>query len=244
MTESATPREPAYGPSLPELLVPRLRALATWQRVLLCLLLAVVVVAAVAVVIRKEAEVHSYHQTTADAQKRGLTPIPFKFDYSKRLKRSQPRGAYVQLERRPKGTLADRFTVSELRLGPQKGQVSGFMPVVATRYEQQAAKQYKGFRLQFEGRARVNEVEGYQFAFTARLRRPGKPVRQLFGRVVMLPEPYDPTDPGVEWPAGRNPTRGLVITMLATSLDNVPSATRVGDEGLLQRPYRSFRFGS
>jgi hypothetical protein len=31
--------------------------------------------------------------------------------------------------------------------------------------------------------------------------------------------------------------------MLATSLDNVPSATRVGDEGLLQRPYRSFRFG-
>jgi hypothetical protein len=60
----------------------------------------------------------------------------------------------------------------------------------------------------------------------------------------MLPEPYDPTDPGVEWPAGRNPTRGLVITMLATSLDNVPSATRVGDEGLLQRPYRSFRFGS
>ena len=59
----------------------------------------------------------------------------------------------------------------------------------------------------------------------------------------MLPEPYDPTDPEVEYPPGKNPTAGLVITMLATSLDNVPSATRVGDEGLLQRPYRSFRFG-
>jgi hypothetical protein len=243
MTESPTPRERSYGPSLPELVAPRLRALATWQRVLLAALVVVVAVIAVAVVIRKEAEVHSYHQTEADARQRGLTPVPFQFDYSKRLRRSQPSGEYVQLERRPKGTLANRFTVSELRLGRQQGQVSGFMPVVATRYERQAAREYTGFRLQFEGRARVNEVEGYQFAFTARLERPGKPVRQLFGRVVMLPEPYDPTDPGVEWPAGQNPTRGLVITMLATSLDNVPSATRVGDEGLLQRPYRSFRFG-
>jgi len=129
------------------------------------------VVAAIAVVIRKEAEVHSYQQTTADARQRGLTPIPFKFDYSKKLKRSQPGGEYVQLERRLKGTLADRLTVSELRLGRQEGQVSGFMPVVATRYERQAAREYKAFRLQFEGRARVNDVEGYQFAFTARLKR-------------------------------------------------------------------------
>ena len=48
------------------------------------------------------------------------------------------------------------------------------MPVVATRYERQAARDYDGFRLQFEGRARVNEVEGYQFAFTARLERRGR----------------------------------------------------------------------
>jgi hypothetical protein len=118
------------------------------------------------------------------------------------------------------------------------------MPIVATRHERQAARRYEGFRLQFEGRARVNHVEGYQFAFTARLVRPGAEPRQLFGRIVLLPEPYDHTDPRIEYPPGQTPTRGLVITMLATSLDNVPSATRVGDEGLLQRPFRSFRFGA
>jgi hypothetical protein len=35
-----------------------------------------------------------------------------------------------------------------------------------------------------------------------------------------------------------------MITMLATTLDKVPSATRLGDEGVLQRPFRSFRFAS
>jgi hypothetical protein len=235
--------ERGYGPSLPELILPRLRALSTWQRVALAIVLVVIAAGAAALVIRREAEVQSYQQTEANARQRGLAPIPFRFDYSRKLKRSFPSGAYVQFERRPKGTLASRFTVSELRLGRQHGQVSGFMPVVATRFERQVARDYKGFRLQFEGRARVNEVEGYQFAFTARLERRGKPARQLFGRVVMLPEPYDLADPAVEYPPGESPTRGLVITMLATSLDNVPSATRVGDEGLLQRPYRSFRFG-
>jgi hypothetical protein len=32
--------------------------------------------------------------------------------------------------------------------------------------------------------------------------------------------------------------------MLATTIDNVPSPTRVGDQGILQRPFRSFRFGT
>ena len=238
-----TSGEQGYGPSLPELLAPRIRALAMWQRIVLVAAIAALAVAAAAIVIRSEAEVQSYRQTEAGARQRGLASIPFNFDYSRKLDRSHPADAYVQLERRVKGTLANRFTVTELRLGRQEGQISGFMPVVATRYERQAAREYDGFRLAFEGRARVNDVEGYQFAFTARLKQRGKPARQLFGRVVMLPEPYDPTDPEREYPAGQTPTAGLVITMLATSLDNVPSATRVGDEGLLQRPYRSFRFG-
>jgi hypothetical protein len=212
--------------------------------VALLLALAGIVAAVAAVMIRSEAEVKTFTQSESDARERGLAAIPFHLDHSRKLAVSRPAGEYVQLERRIRGTLASRFTVSELRLEPERGQVSGFMPVVATHYERRAAREYEGFRLQFEGRARVNEVEGYQFAFTARLERRGAPARQLFGRVVMLPEPYDPADPAAEYPPGQSPTEGLVITMLATSLDNVPSATRVGDEGLLQRPYRSFRFGT
>jgi hypothetical protein len=236
--------EQGYGPSLPELVAPRLRALARWQRALLVLVLAVLVAAAAAAVIRHEREARTYRQTEADARQRGLAPIPFHFDYSRALHATQPADRYVRLERRRGGTLANRFSVSELRLGRQEGKISGFMPIVATTYERKAAHDYPGFRLQFEGRARVNDVEGYQFAFTSRLKQTGKTARQLFGRVVMLPEPFDRSDPAKEYPPGQNPTRGLLITMLATSLDNVPSATRVGDEGLLQRPYRSFRFGT
>jgi hypothetical protein len=236
--------ERGYGPSLPELVVPRVRALVLWQRVVLLLILGVIVASVVAALIRHEASVKHYRQAQGDARQRGLAAMPFQFDYSRKLELSHPPGTYVQLERRRHGTLANRFTVRELRLGSQKGQISGFMPVVATRYERKAAHDYHGFRLQFEGRARVNDVEGYQFAFNARLERPGTPARQLFGRVVMLPRPFDPSDPEVEYPAGQVPKGGIVITMLATSLDKVPSATRVGDEGLLQRPYRSFRFGT
>jgi hypothetical protein len=242
MTRTRT--EADYGPSLPELLGPRLRALGRRSRLALALALAALIVLAAVVITSRQGAVKSYKQGEADARERGLAPIPFEFDYSKKLRLSQPQAAYVRAERRIGGTLASSFQVTELRLGNQSGLVSGFMPIVATRYERRAARRFEGFRLQFEGRARLNDVEGYQFAFTARLTRPDAPPRQLFGRVVMLPEPYDPGDPKTEYPPGQKPTRGLLITMLATSLDNVPSATRVGDEGLLQRPFRSFRFGT
>jgi len=239
----AKAEEPDYGPSLRELLAPRLRALAGWQRALLVLAAAAIVAGAVALVIRTEAATDSYHQGVDDAHARGLTAIPFHFDYASTMKLTRPPGAYVRVERRLHDTLSGRLTVSELEIGPQRGLVSGFMPIVATRYERKAARSYKGFRLAFEGRARVNEVEGYQFAFSARLERPGRTARQLFGRTVMLPEPYDANDPGKPYPEGQIPTRGILIAMLATTLDKIPSPTRVGDEGILQKPFRSFRFG-
>ena len=236
------PTAPSYGPSLPALLRPWLRRLGRWQRFALVLALLALVAVGPALVIRHAEQIKTYHQSDRDAQARGLDPFPFNFDYSRTMSLSHPPGTYVRIERRAGGTLRARFTVSQLDIGRQRGFVSGFLPIVATRYERQAAHSYPGFRLQFEGRARVNLVEGYQFAFTAQLAQPGRTARELFGRVVMLPEPFDHTDPSKSYPPGQIPTRGLLITMLATTLDNVPSATRVGDQGILQRPYRSFRF--
>jgi hypothetical protein len=237
-------REPDFGPSLPELAGPRLRALGRRKRVVLALAAAGLLALAAVLLVRHEQAIKTYSQSAADARARRLTPIPFHFDYSRTMKLSRPVGAYVRVERRIGATLSGRFTVSSLELGPQRGLVSGFMPIVATRIERRTARRFDRFRLQFEGRARVNMVEGYQFAFTSRLDRPGLPPRQLFGRIVMLPEPFDAQNPDKAYPAGENPTRGLLITMLATTLDKVSSATRVGDEGILQRPFRSFRFGS
>ena len=237
-------RQPDYGPSLPELLRPRLRALAGWQRIVGGLCVALLLAAVAALVIRHEAANKTYTETAADARKRGLEPFPFHFDYSRKLRISKPAGSYVQAERRIDGTLAARLRVSPFPLRAQSGLVSGFIPIVASGFERQAARTYNHLRLQFEGRARVNEVEGYQFAFTARLIRPGLPPRQLFGRTVILPEPFDPSNPGTPYPPGKSAKRGLLIAMLATTLDSVPSATRVGDQGTLRRPFRSFRFGT
>jgi hypothetical protein len=235
--------EPDYGPSLLALLLPRLRALGGPWKLLLAAAIVLVVAAAVALLVRSEAATRSYHQRAGDARERGLPSLPFHFDHSSKMKISKPPGSYVMAERTVNGRLAARFRVSPLALGPHSGLLSGYLPILATTYERRAARAYEGFRLQFEGRARLNEVEGYQFAFSARRRERGR-VRQLFGRFVLMPKPFDPGEPDKPYPSGQRPTSGLLIEMLATTLDRVPSATRVGDEGILQRPYRSFRFGS
>jgi hypothetical protein len=239
----AAPPEPDYGPSLPELLRPRLRALGTRGRILLGLVVVALLALVMVLLVSKEASVESYVQTEADARARGLEPLEFRFDRSSKLKISKPAGAYVMAERTKDGALVARFTVTPFRMQPRPGALASYLPLIATDLERAEARRRDHFRLQFEGRARVNEVEGYQYAFTARLRQEGRPPRQLFGRVVVLPEPYSYEDPETEYPPGRNPSRGLLVTMLATTLDEAPSATRVGDEGILQRPFRSFRYG-
>jgi len=240
-----TPKPQAdYGPSLPELLRPRLRALGRWPRIAIGIVVLLVLVAVAATVIHVEAQKRSYTQTAQDAGARGLPPIPFHFDHARKLRILKPPGDYVQAEWKVNGTLAASFSVSPFKIEGQTGLLSGFMPILATELERKAARAYDHFRLQFEGRARVNDAEGYQYAFSARLTQPDKTVRQLFGRVVMLPVPYDTSDPNKGYPPGQVPKRGLKLTMLATTIDNVPSPTRVGDQGILQRPFRSFRFGT
>jgi hypothetical protein len=226
------------------LLRPRLRALGPAGRVVLGLAVLALVALAATLLISKEASVESYVQTEGDARARGLEPLEFHFDRSNKLRLSKPPGAYVRAERTKNDVLVARFTVTPFRMERRPGALASYLPLIATDLQRADARRYDHFRLQFEGRARVNEVEGYQYAFTSRLRAPEKPPRQLFGRVVVLPEPYSYEDPETEYPPGRNPTRGVMLTMLATTLDEAPSATRVGDEGILQRPFRSFRYGT
>ena len=244
MSQPSAQAPPDYGPSLPQLLRPWLRARPRWQRVAMAAALLALIALIAALVIRSEAEVKTYQQTQADARARGLDPIDFKFDRSRKLALSKPEGAYVRAERLRDGELVASLTVSPFRMARREGYLAGYLPLVATDLQRDAARKYDHFRLQFEGRARVNEVEGYQFAFTARRPRPGGEPRQLFGRIVILPEPYSYEEPDKEYPPGQNPTRGILITMLATTLDEPDSPARVGDEGILQRPFRSFRFGT
>jgi hypothetical protein len=132
--------------------------------------------------------------------------------------------------------------IEPIELERGRGLVSGYLPITTLDLERQAARQYDGYRLQFEGRSRVNDAEGYQIAFNAQLRQPGRSPRQLLGRIVVLPEPYDPGEPEKPYPEGEGPTRGLLVTLLATTLDEVSEAQNVGDTGILKKPFRSLRF--
>jgi hypothetical protein len=241
--EPSTTTQPDYGPSLPQLLRPRLRALSRGPRILLGAAVILLIAGVAVLLVRQEASVATYAQSEQDARARGLEPIAFSFDHAATLRTSQPAGAYVVAERRKNGTLVARFTVSEFDIQPRPGLVSSYLPLIAGRVERDYARRFENFRLRFEGRARVNQVEGYQFAFSARLARPGSEPRQVFGRVVMLPEPYDLEQPDEPYPPGEAPKRGALITMLATSLDEATEPLQVGDTGVLQRPFRSFRFG-
>jgi hypothetical protein len=244
MPEELAEAQPDYGPSLPELVRSRFGPLPLWLRLALAVFAALVVVGAAAVVIHHRAQVKTYRQGAADARARGLEPIPFHFERSRRLKISKPPGYYVRGEQRRNGLLVASFSVAPFRIEAQSGLLSGYMPVIATELERRDARAYDDFHLRFEGRARVNDVEGYQYAFRASLPREAAPHRLLFGRVVMLPEPYDIGDLDKDYPAGRQPTRGLRIEMLSTSLDKVSAPSLIGDEGVLKRPYRTFEFGS
>lgn len=218
--------------------------LSRWQRIALAIAGLALAAGLSTIVFKAETANKNYAQTASDARARGLEPIEFNFDYSRKLRISKPRGAYVQAQRTSNGALVARFVVRPLRIEPQPGLASGYLPIAALELEKQAARTYPQFRLQFEGAARVNEAEGYQFAFNAQLREPGKTRRQLLGREMIVPEPYDKSDPSRPYPPGQAPKGGVVISMFATTLDQVPTARQVGDTGALKKSLRSFRFGS
>ena len=93
MNQTPAQAPPDYGPSLPEIVRPWLRARPRWQRVALGAALVALVALVAALVVRSEAEVKTYRQTQADARERGLDPIDFRFDRSSKLAVSKPEGA-------------------------------------------------------------------------------------------------------------------------------------------------------
>src|SRR5687767_4179476 len=142
MTSEPAPAEPDYGPSLPQIVRPWLRARSRFQRIVLAAAVLVTLGAVAALVIRSEAEVRSYRQTRADARERGLEPVDFRFDHSRKLSLSKPAGAYVKAERRRGDELVASFTVAPFEMERRAGFLAGYLPLVATDLERDAARRY------------------------------------------------------------------------------------------------------
>jgi hypothetical protein len=213
--------KPQYGPTLAELMAPRWRAASGGQRRLFATAVLLVLAAAITLVItRPRASSFVY---------RGA-PIAFNLTYPSPLRSVPPRaGADMRIEARsPTGRLLDWFEVDPLRLGPYSGEISGQLPVFATSYIAGLARRVPGFRLQSETKTRINLIAGYSVTYSGRIAG-----QLMYGRAVMLVAALTGVRDGVILNMG---------TVPSPTLD--PTPDQVGSTDVLEKPFRSFRFGT
>lgn len=205
-----------HRPTLPELLSGVPRRLVIALAVLAGLLLAGLVAARLAPGEAPQVVVH-----------RGEPP--FNFIHGERLRpvAPGPAGELVALEERRGELFIQSFGVRAVALPAHRpGFVGGVMPIVGDGEIEALARRFEDFELIAEGKARINEMPGYQVIFRARLGE-----RRLYGRVVLLPEPV-PGSP-----------RAVALELIGTPVSGAANARDVGNNRVLKLPLRSFRFG-
>jgi hypothetical protein len=206
---------PEYQPTLPQLLAPLPRWVARAVLAVALLAAALIAWALLAAGAGEETVV-----------RRG--PVAFNFIVPDGLRMVEPRaGELLRYEKRNRGLFIQSFAVSSVALPPYRGDSGGLLPVFADSEIARLARSLRDFELVQEGKARVNEIAGYQIVYRARLAE-----RRLYGRLVLLPEPR----------AGAR--TGVRLHMESTPAAGVGRAEDVGVRGLNKRPFRSFRFGT
>src|SRR4051812_26406713 len=206
---------PEFGPTLPELLGPRLRALPRVGQAAVALLALIVVAVAV----------YAYATRGSGALQRTVVvraPVAFNFIYRAPFAKQTPRAGELARV----GGRGQSFSVRPLRLAPYRGDSSGVLPVLATHLATRMAKTYDDFLVRQEGRANVNRQQGYELLF--QFRRGGK---LAYGRRMLL----------MTAPTGRE---GADLLMLAPRTPAIPRFDAVGRNGGLKVALRSFRFGT
>jgi hypothetical protein len=211
---------PEFGPSLPQVLGPRLSRLPRAARTAL-VVAGVAALALVAwVLIARPGGPHAYVQRS---------PVVFNLTWESPLRKAPPRaGEMLRLEQRRGAKLLQSMTVEPLRLAPHAGDSSVPLPIQADALEREMARRFPGAAFGTEGRVRLNpDAAGYGFVFRARLNG-----RQLWGRGSLLAPDDDKA------------RLGVFILLLGTPEAGVHSTDQLGYVGPLKEPYRSFRFGT
>ena len=212
--------KPQYGPSLPALM-------RTWPRGRrIAAIVAIVLVALLAIGLAARRAIKNDEETSVAVVK---GPPAFNLIWRKGLERADPNpGELFRLENPPGANSVQRYVVRPLKLPPYRGDVFGILPLhVATDTMREIRKDYPGAVERGEGKARINELPGYQVIFQTKV---GGKV--AYGRRILLV----PDEPGAR--------EGAQIEMLVTRSPAVPRADAVGANGPLKTPLRSFRFGT
>jgi hypothetical protein len=208
---------PEFGPTLPELLGPRIRVLPRAVRLALAALGAFVVVLLVyALFFRGEG---------AKAKRSVIvrSPVAFNFVYRAPFRKEAPQAGELARV----GSKDQSFSVRELRLPAYRGDAAGFLPLYAARLEQQMARDLPGFTWRADGRANINQRQGFEIVFQFR-RSDGT---LTYGRrILLLPDV--------------TARQGADIWATAPRSPAVVRADDVGHNGGLKKALRSFRFGT
>ncbi len=210
---------PELGPTLPELLGPRVRA---WPRAVRLALLGAIVAGL---------GVLAWLALRPDPTRRPLVvrgPVTFNLLYSTDgLVRVPPEGSEMLRLRTRSAADPQSFAVSPIRLPAYRGDITAYLTLASARTIDEMRATIPEFVWRGDGRTSINKQPGYQILYQARIAG-----RTTYGkRLVLVPFPEDPRE-------------GLDITLLSTRSDAVPNVGAVGANGLLKTPLRSLRFGA
>jgi hypothetical protein len=214
---------PEFGPTLPELLGPRIRALPRAGQVALGLLAALVVVLLAYVALRDR------HDNAPYAIVR--EPIAYNLLYGSSLVRVRPHAGETLRLATPPGTKAPQsFAVKPLRLPAYHGDSTGILTLMSANVITRMQATYPGFVWRGDGRVSYNRQPGYEILFQAKIGG-----RTTYGRRTLLV-------PG----ADAAPREGVDIMMLAARSPAVPRVDAVGSAATraLKTAIRSFSFGT
>jgi hypothetical protein len=212
---------PEFGPTLPELLGPRVRALPRAAQIGLAALAALIVVAAAAFLLRDSRDTRPHAVVRA--------PVAFNLLYPKPLERVKPRGREVLRLRTAPGTAAPQsFAVTPLRLPAYRGDAGAVLLGMSAGLIEQMRRTIPGFVWRGDGRVNYNRQPGYEIQFQARIGG-----RTTYGRRTLLV-------PGGDTP----PRAGVDIMILAARSPAVPNLNAVASKAALKTAIRSFRFGT
>jgi hypothetical protein len=212
---------PEFGPTLPELLGPRVRALPLVLRVALAAVVALVVLALGYTVLRGQAD----DRTTVVVRE----PVAYNLAYPPALQQVHPIGRETLRLATPPSADPQSFAVTPFRLPAYRGDatavLTGMSPVLIDRMR----RTVPGFVWRGDGRVNYNRQPGYEILFQAKIDG-----RTWYGRRTLL------------LPGGDEPPReGADIMIMAARSDAIPRVDAVGSSpGALKTAIRSFRFGT
>jgi hypothetical protein len=220
------PVKTQYGPTLPQLLAPRIDGLPRIVARILAVAAVVALALIVALALRLREPVYSFHGPPAS--------LRFSTKYSRTLTREPtPPGGPLLLSLRQDSSvgLAASFQITTIHLPAYNGEISGLLPVVAAGLIDHLQASDQTFVLWSQGRTRINLIPGYTFTFQRMVS--GRP---YWGRYVLLTPDISGDREGLELSMLTDPA-------LLSAAKPPISPDSVATVGVLFDPLERLRFG-